>query len=86
MIFNNGVEFFNNNDLFNTCGKVADNIPQRESTLIIDYRNSAIGSGSCGPALKESLRISEKEFDFEFSVKPEVTGNKIPEIEYGKLV
>ena len=49
-------------------------------------RNSAIGSGSCGPALKESLRISEKEFDFEFSVKPEVTGNKIPEIEYGKLV
>lgn len=61
-------------------------IPQKESTVIIDYRNSAIGSNSCGPALKESLRISEKEFDFEFSVKPEIIGNKIPEIEYSKLV
>ena len=60
-------------------------IPQRESTVIIDYRNSAIGSGSCGPELKESLRISEKEFDFEFSVKPEAAGNKIPEIEYSAL-
>ena len=61
-------------------------VPQRESTVIIDYRNSGIGSNSCGPALKESLRISEKEFDFEFSVKPCVIGNKIPEIEYGTLV
>ena len=61
-------------------------IPQKESTVIIDYRNSGIGSNSCGPALKESLRISEKEFDFEFSVKPCVIGNRIPEIEYSKLV
>jgi beta-galactosidase len=60
--------------------------PQRESTVIIDYRNSGIGSASCGPTLNEKYRISEKEFDFEFSLKPCVIGNKIPEIEYAKLV
>ncbi len=60
-------------------------VPKRESTVIIDYRNSAIGSNSCGPALKESLRISEKEFDFEFSIKPEAVGNRIPEVEYSAL-
>lgn len=60
-------------------------IPQRESTVIIDYRNSGIGSNSCGPDLSEKYRISEKEFDFEFSVKPEAFGNIIPEIEYSSL-
>ena len=59
--------------------------PQRESTVIIDYRNSGIGSNSCGPTLNEKYRISEKEFDFEFSVKPEVIGNKLPEVEYSAL-
>ena len=60
-------------------------VPQRESTVIIDYRNSGIGSGSCGPTLNEKYRISEKEFDFEFSVKPMVVGNKIPEFEHSAL-
>ena len=60
-------------------------VPQRESTVIIDYRTSGIGSNSCGPALNEKYRISEKEFDFEFSVKPEAAGNRVPEAEYSML-
>lgn len=60
-------------------------VPQRESTVIIDYRTSGIGSNSCGPYLKPSLQLSEKEFDFSFSVKPMAIGNKIPEIEYSIL-
>ena len=61
-------------------------VPEKETTVIVDYRNSAIGSNSCGPALKESIRISEKSFGFEFSLKPLAFGNKIPEIERSLLV
>ena len=60
-------------------------VPQKETTVIIDYRTSGIGSNSCGPALNEKYRISEKEFDFEFSVKPENIGNHLPEVEYSIL-
>ena len=32
----------------------------------IDYKNSGIGSNSCGPELLEKYRLSEKEIDFTF--------------------
>lgn len=32
--------------------------------LSIDYKNSGIGSNSCGPALLEKYRLNEKEFSF----------------------
>ena len=38
--------------------------------LRIDYKNSGIGSGSCGPLTEEPYRLSEKKIDFAFSVKP----------------
>ena len=38
--------------------------------LRIDYKNSGIGSGSCGPLTQEKYQLNEKEIDFEFSVKP----------------
>ena len=38
--------------------------------LRIDYRNSGIGSASCGPELDAKYRISEKEIHFEFYIKP----------------
>ena len=60
-------------------------VPQRESTVIIDYRTSGIGSASCGPTLSEKYRISEKEFDFEFSVKAMNLGNRVPELEFSAL-
>ena len=42
--------------------------PQRETTLNVDYRNSPVGSESCGPALAPDLRIDEKAFTFTFNV------------------
>lgn len=35
----------------------------------VDYKNSGIGSGSCGPQLAEKYRLSEKEINFEFYVR-----------------
>jgi len=35
----------------------------------IDYKNSGLGSNSCGPELLEKYRVGEKEFTFGFTVK-----------------
>ncbi len=56
--------------------------PDERTYVSIDYRNSAVGSNSCGPALAEALRISEREFSFTFKLKPLHTGNSLPELEY----
>ncbi len=37
--------------------------------LRIDYKNSGLGSASCGPELLEKYRLSEKEINFSFSVR-----------------
>ena len=37
-------------------------------TVRIDYKNSGIGSNSCGPMLLEKYRLSEKDIHFEFYV------------------
>jgi len=34
----------------------------------IDYKNSGIGSNSCGPELMEKYRLNEKEIKFSFVV------------------
>lgn len=34
----------------------------------IDYKNSGMGSNSCGPVLKEEYRLSEKEIEFSFTI------------------
>ena len=36
----------------------------------IDYKNSGIGSNSCGPVLMEQYRLSEKEIHFQFRLTP----------------
>ena len=38
--------------------------------LRIDYKVSGIGSNSCGPSLGKEYRLSEKEIDFRFSIRP----------------
>lgn len=50
-------------------------VPQRETTAIIDYRNSGIGSGSCGPQLVPEYQLCEKKFTFTFSIKPTRAAN-----------
>ena len=60
-------------------------IPDRETTVIIDYRNAGIGSNSCGPVLDPKYELREKEFDFSFSVKP-LIGEHCINREYRKLL
>ena len=38
--------------------------------LRIDYKVSGIGSNSCGPDLEEEYRLSEKQIEFGFVIKP----------------
>ncbi len=59
-------------------------VPEKDTTVIIDYRNAGIGSNSCGPELDEQYRITEKEFDFSFVLKPSFSGNILPFKEYRK--
>ena len=59
-------------------------MPERETTVIIDYRNAGIGSASCGPMLSEKYSILEKEFEFSFFFKPSFSGNINPFSEYVK--
>ena len=39
-------------------------------TVIVDYRNSAVGSASCGPELNPDFRINEKNIRFSFGILP----------------
>ncbi len=49
-----------------------DELPESYAThLRIDYKNSGLGSGSCGPELQECYRLAEKSIDFSFAFKPE---------------
>ncbi|MBP3309133.1 MAG: DUF4981 domain-containing protein [Clostridia bacterium] len=50
-------------------------VKDKETTVIIDYRNAGIGTNSCGPELLPEYRIDEKEINFEFSILPAFTGN-----------
>lgn len=36
----------------------------------IDYKNSGVGSNSCGPALQKKYRLEEKDIRFAFSIIP----------------
>ena len=47
-----------------------DELVKSDCTNIrIDYKNSGVGSNSCGPALLEKYRLSEKEIHFELFIK-----------------
>ena len=44
-------------------------LSKSESTeVLICYKNRGIGSASCGPALSEKYRVTDKVIDFEFEV------------------
>lgn len=44
--------------------------PDGKTHLRMDYKVSGIGSNSCGPALDEKYRLSEKEIHFQFKLTP----------------
>lgn len=48
-----------------------DEVVREDATIIrIDYKDSGIGSNSCGPVLLEKYRLNEKQIrNFEFSIK-----------------
>jgi beta-galactosidase len=45
-------------------------VPSKETFVNIDYRQSGIGSNSCGPGLDEVWQLREKEFTFNIRIKP----------------
>ncbi|MCL2096263.1 MAG: DUF4981 domain-containing protein [Oscillospiraceae bacterium] len=47
--------------------------PSKSTFVTIDYKQSGIGSNSCGPELFEKYRFSEREFECAFRIKPVVT-------------
>ena len=59
-------------------------VPERDTTVIIDYKTSGIGSASCGPELAPEYRILEEDIKFSFYIKPVFTGNILPFKEYRK--
>ncbi len=45
-------------------------LPKPQSTYMrFDYKNSGIGSGSCGPDLQPQYRLEEKHIEFDFSIE-----------------
>ena len=47
----------------------AELIPSGKTHLRIDYKNSGIGSNSCGPTLPEQYQLKEKEIHFAFRLE-----------------
>ncbi len=61
-------------------------VPEKETTVIIDYRQSGVGSHSCGPELLSKYRLSEKEFSFEFTLTASYGDGTDPEKKYSELI
>ena len=46
-----------------------DELKKEDATIIrIDYKDSGIGSNSCGPELMKKYRLDEKEIEFTFYI------------------
>lgn len=41
-----------------------------ETYICVDYKNSGVGSNSCGPALLEKYQLNEKDFVFALRIRP----------------
>lgn len=49
--------------------------PRKETIVRIDYKQSGIGSNSCGPELLPQYRFDEPQFCYSFTIKPIFTEN-----------
>ncbi len=52
--------------------------PLEETVVNLDYRQSGIGSNSCGPELPQALRLNETEFRFAVRLLPVLTNDTDP--------
>ena len=60
-------------------------VPERDTTVIIDYRNAGIGSHSCGPELAHEFAIRERSISFSLAFSPEFVGNTDPFKKYSEI-
>ncbi|MCQ2432971.1 MAG: beta-galactosidase small subunit, partial [Clostridia bacterium] len=56
----------------------------KETYVYIDYKQTGIGSNSCGPSLVEEYQFNEPKFSFTFRVKPVFAGDAEPFAELKK--
>ncbi|TVY02912.1 glycoside hydrolase family 2 TIM barrel-domain containing protein [Paenibacillus cremeus] len=47
-----------------------ERLKRKETIVQLDYRNSGVGSHSCGPELAPQYQLNDKEFTFELSITP----------------
>lgn len=66
--FEINVSQFSSEELFNKT-HAAYLEKDGKSHIRVDYKNSGIGSNSCGPGLLDKYRLKEDEIDFEFVIK-----------------
>lgn len=57
---------------------------RKETVVNIDYRQTGIGSNSCGPALMPEYALSQKEFHFGVRLLPALVNDVCPYCEAGK--
>ncbi len=48
----------------------ADLVPMEQTVVYIDYKQTGIGSNSCGPEILSKYEFNEKEFMYSFVIKP----------------
>ncbi|MFD3767175.1 MULTISPECIES: glycoside hydrolase family 2 TIM barrel-domain containing protein [Paenibacillus] len=54
-----------------TAAKHTYELRKRKETIVqLDYKMSGVGSNSCGPKLMEKYQLNEKQFDFQFTLRP----------------
>lgn len=54
-----------------TAAKHTYELQQRKETIVqLDYKMSGVGSHSCGPKLMDKYQLKEKQFDFQFTLRP----------------
>ncbi|MBR0443297.1 MAG: hypothetical protein IIX15_03065, partial [Clostridia bacterium] len=75
---------FTPHDLTNTAGHDYDLVPRRETVVNIDYRQTGIGSNSCGPDLDPKYRFDQKEFRFAVRLLPTRKNDIDPFCEAGR--
>ena len=75
---------FTPHDLTNTAGHDYELVPRRETVVNIDYRQTGIGSQSCGPELDPKYRLSDTEFRFTVRLLPARRNDIDPFCEVGR--